>query len=194
MTTITLYPGQTLRVSADAYSYGRVYRHPLPGGIEYSENYQVPSGAVVDIGPFLALRIYNVASESHRLDVQVLVQDLSLVIAQDDGTLNLPGDNNMPVGNYVHLVSPGSGETVAFPESAQDGTIFVDEVAIAELTISFPSDAVTRRGQLLTIAGAGTVDALVLIGATVLGAIEYLSPGDSATYQKVKESTWIRKP
>lgn len=60
MTTVTLYPGNTLSVQADEFSSGRIYRVPMPGAPQINESYAVTVRERVVIGPFPDVRQYDV--------------------------------------------------------------------------------------------------------------------------------------
>lgn len=67
MTTMTLPAGQTLTVSADGFSSGRVYRLGIPGAAQVNESYQISAGSSLDIGPHTIDAIFDVVSERGQL-------------------------------------------------------------------------------------------------------------------------------
>lgn len=194
MTTITLYQGQTLMVTADGVSRGRVYRRAFPGMAQIDENHAVASSATVELGPYMSPRIYDIVDEVGYLQYAVLVKDSRMAALTEAWDLDMPGPDDQPIASYVDPYTPDDGATLHFRDNRQDGTIFIDDISVTSLTIDLPTDATSRIGQLLTIGSAGYVDTLVITGGTIFGALESLSPGDSATYQKVKSNTWMRRP
>lgn len=92
-------------------------------------------------------------------------------------------------------VSPTTGQTVTLVNDDKDRTLVLTPAgAIAALTITFPSDANSRLGQIVGITTSQPVVAVTLTaGVSVSGFITSLSPNDFAIYQKIAANTWRRQ-
>lgn len=79
MTIVTIPAGQTLTVTADVFSSGRVYRVVQPDGATVNEFVAVAAGTNVDLGPFAVERSYDVVSKSGSLSYAVSVKERVLL-------------------------------------------------------------------------------------------------------------------
>ncbi len=102
------------------------------------------------------------------------------------------------VQNYlmqIQTASPTTGQTVTAVNDDKDRTIVLTPAGtIAALTITFPSDANSRLGQIVGITTSQTIVLVNLTaGVTVSGFVAGLSPNDFTVYQKIGVNTWRRQ-
>ncbi len=89
--------------------------------------------------------------------------------------------------------SPTTGQTVQMNDNNLDGTLYLTPAAgLAALTITFPSDANSRIGQIRRFATNKSVAILTMAGATILNNVTALVANDCFSYQKVAANTWVR--
>lgn len=98
-----------------------------------------------------------------------------------------------PSTNYVDSVTPLTGQTVTFRQDSSDGTVYIQPAgAIAALTLNFPSDAVSRIGQICRVASTQNIASLTMTGGVVMDPISSLSANDFFEFHKLKANTWTR--
>lgn len=95
----------------------------------------------------------------------------------------------------TQLSSPTTGQTVAATSDDKDRTLSLTPAGtLAALTITFPSNASSRIGQLLCVTTSQAVTALsITAGQTITGAPAGLAANDFITFQKIAASTWRRR-
>jgi len=91
--------------------------------------------------------------------------------------------------------SPTTGQTVAMTSDDKDRTLALTPAGtLAALTITFPSNAASRVGQLVCISTSQAVTALTATaGQTISGFPSSAAAADFFTFQKVAASTWRRR-
>ncbi len=94
----------------------------------------------------------------------------------------------------VQNASPTNGQTVVMIDDDKDRTLSLTPAgSLATLTVTFPSDANSRDGQIAIIASTHDITVLdVTPGVTVLGFVPSLSSNDAFAYQKTSANTWVR--
>lgn len=94
----------------------------------------------------------------------------------------------------VTVATPTTGQTVAVTNDSRDRTLWLSPAGtLAALTITFPSDANSRLGQIVRLGSSQVITALTLNGATILNTAATLaSAGDMYSFQKVAANTWAR--
>lgn len=103
---------------------------------------------------------------------------------------NMVTDTKATVTN----VSPTSGQTVAFFSDTRNQVLWITPAAtLATLTITLPSEASSKLGQLIRIGSSQNITSLTLTGATMIyNSAASLATGELAEYMKVASNTWVR--
>lgn len=107
----------------------------------------------------------------------------------------MPFASPLPLNlQFVQNAVPTSGATVAMDDNSQDGILYLQPVAgLAALTISLPSEANSRIGQIRSIATKQAITILTVGGATtIMSAPASMLLGACYSFQKVAANTWIR--
>lgn len=88
--------------------------------------------------------------------------------------------------------SPTTAQTVVATSDDKDRTLVLTPAGtLAALTITFPSNANSRLGQVLCVTTSQAVTALsITAGQTITGAPAGLAANDFITFQKIAASTW----
>lgn len=91
--------------------------------------------------------------------------------------------------------TPTTGQTVVATDDDKDRTIVLTPAgALADLTITFPSDGASRLGQVLCITTSQAITNLAFTaGPTVGNWSASALAGDFFVYQKVGANTWRRR-
>ena len=99
------------------------------------------------------------------------------------------------IGMQTQNSAPTTGQTVVFTDDSQDRTLSLSPAgALLALTITFPSDANSRLGQLACVTSSQAVTTLSLTGGvTVQGIATSLVLNDFFCYQKIAANTWRRR-
>lgn len=103
--------------------------------------------------------------------------------------------DGIPTASYnVQAVSPLTGATVAMANNAVDSTLNITPAGtIAALTVTLPSDATSRIGQVERISTSQTITTLTISGAsTIRGNVTTLSANGFVAFQKIAANTWAR--
>lgn len=92
----------------------------------------------------------------------------------------------------IQTASPTTGQTVAATSDDKDRTLVLTPAGtLAALTITFPTNAASRLGQVLCITTSQAITALsVTAGQTITGVPAGLAANDFITFQKIAASTW----
>lgn len=93
----------------------------------------------------------------------------------------------------IQKVAPVTGANVQMTDNALDGTLYINPAAaLANLTITLPSDANSRLGQIRRIATNKAIASLTLTGAaSIMNAVTSMSGGDCVQFQKIDSNTWF---
>lgn len=93
----------------------------------------------------------------------------------------------------LQVLTPTTGQTVSFLNSSVDQILTLNPAgALAALTITFPSDASSRLGQVVRVAAMQSIAALTLSGATILNGVTAMVSGDAFSFLKINTNTWVR--
>jgi hypothetical protein len=91
--------------------------------------------------------------------------------------------------------SPASGATVVMNDNTIDGLLWITPAAtIATLTVTVPTNANSRLGQVRRVATSQDITALTINGATILNAPSTLIGNTGFALVKVSTGTWMRIP
>ena len=91
------------------------------------------------------------------------------------------------------VLIPTTGQTVSFQNTYADQILTLNPVgALAALTVTFPSDASSRLGQVVRVAAMQPIAALTLSGATILNGVTAMVSGDAFSFVKINANTWVR--
>jgi hypothetical protein len=105
-----------------------------------------------------------------------------------------PGGGPAAAANTVTASAPTTGQTQAFAASPVDQVLYmVPAGTIAAQTITLPSDASSRIGQICRFMTRQTITAVVMNGAAnIVNPVLTMNAGDSFQFQKVAADTWMR--
>jgi hypothetical protein len=97
------------------------------------------------------------------------------------------------IQDTVQTETPASGDTVVMTASAGNNTLVIEGAGtLAELTVEFPDDGVTRVGQILRIAPLVAITDLTLTGSTFINPPVTLAANEVAQLQKISATEWLR--
>lgn len=118
-------------------------------------------------------------------------QNLDFPLPFNGGTPGGGQPNAIPV---VITAAPATGATLTFNNNGADQTYNIEPAgALAALTVTFPSEATSRIGQIVRIFSTQVITALTLNGATTIrNAATAAVANDVSSYQKVKANVWDR--
>lgn len=104
------------------------------------------------------------------------------------------GSAALAIVPVVQNAAPTAGQTVVMTDDANDGTLVLTPAGVlATLTVTLPSEANSRIGQIRRLASRQAITALTLNGATtILNGATALLLNDCFSYQKVAANTWVR--
>ena len=94
----------------------------------------------------------------------------------------------------IQSSTPLTGATVVMANNDNDGTLVVTPAGtIAALTVTLPTEAASRIGQIERIVTSQTITSLTVNGATTIGGnVTTLTANSFVTFQKVAANTWRR--
>lgn len=96
--------------------------------------------------------------------------------------------------SIVQTATPIAGQTMLMTDDANDGTLWLTPAGtLATLTVTLPSEANSRIGQVRRVGSSRAVTLLTFNGATtILNAIAALALNDCVEFHKVAANTWAR--
>lgn len=94
----------------------------------------------------------------------------------------------------IQNATPLTGATVVMADNDNDGTLVVTPAGtIAALTVTLPTEAASRIGQIERIVTSHIITSLTVNGATTIGGnVTTLAANAFVTFQKVAANTWRR--
>lgn len=97
------------------------------------------------------------------------------------------------VNGYTDGVTPTTGQTVAFRNTNDNGTLVIAPAGtIAALTISLPANATSDIGQEIFAAFEQTVTTVTITNGTLMGSPGTASAGEGWLMKKTRASTWTK--
>lgn len=93
----------------------------------------------------------------------------------------------------VQTATPTTGQTVQVTDDGLDTTLRLTPAGgLATLTVTLPTNANSRIGQIVRVTSSQAVAALTVNGATVLNAVAALVANECFGFQKLAANTWVR--
>jgi hypothetical protein len=115
-------------------------------------------------------------------------------VTNSPGLTQAVADMRYSVVRSVQNASPTAGQTVAMTDDSTDGTLNLTPAGLlATATVTFPSDANSRIGQVRRITSSQIVTALTLNGATILNPLAALAVNTNVAFEKTAANTWMRQ-
>jgi hypothetical protein len=104
------------------------------------------------------------------------------------------GDARYRAARSIQSVSPTAGLTVQMQDDAADGSLNLSPAGLLlTLTVTLPSEANSRIGQVRRLSTTQAVTTLTVNGAaSILNNVTTLALGGTVAFEKIAANTWVR--
>ena len=118
-----------------------------------------------------------------------------MTVVNVSGLTQAQADSRYSKARSIQAASPTTGTTVLMQDDDMDGTLVLTPAgSLLALTVTFPSDANSRIGQIRRITTTQAITTLTLNGASsILNTVTTLALGGSCAFEKIAANTWARQ-